>query len=109
MISLGIQNQSISQTMNKITLLNIEYLRPNRGVETYELSLREEKEICYVYNFEDQFYRYFRTLRSLTNYLKDRIEPKVKFRERAELDDYLLYKNIIPIEEINKAFAPAEV
>ncbi len=95
--------------MNKITLLNVEYLRPNRGIETYELSLKEEKEICYVYNFEDQYYRYFRTLRSLANYLKDRIEPKVRFRDRVELDDYLLYKNIIPIEEINKMFDTAEV
>ena len=41
--------------MNKITLLNVEFLRPNRGIETYELSLKEEKEICYVYNFEDKF------------------------------------------------------
>ncbi len=105
MIYLALQNQSISPTMNKITLLNIEYLRPNRGIETYELSLKEVKEICYVYNFEGQYYRYFRTLRSLTNYLKDRIEPKVRFRERDELDDYLLYKNIVPIAEINKAFA----
>ena len=39
--------------MNKIRLLNIEYLRRNRGIETYELSLKEEREICYVYNFED--------------------------------------------------------
>ncbi len=95
--------------MNKISLLNIEYLRPNRGVETYELSLKEEREICYVYNFEDQYYRYFRTLRSLTNYLKDRIEPKIKFKKRDELDDYLSYKNIVPIEEINKAFVTVEV
>ncbi len=94
--------------MNTILLLNIEYLRPNRGVETYELSLKEEKEICYVYNFEDKYYRYFRTLRSLTNYLKDRIEPKIKFSKREELDDFLLYKNIVPIEEINKTFAPTE-
>ena len=90
--------------MNKIRLLNIEYLRRNRGIETYELSLKEEREICYVYNFEDKYYRYFRTLKSLTNYLKDRIEPKVKFKVREELDDFLLYKNIVPIEEVNKAF-----
>lgn len=94
--------------MNKITLLNIEYLRPNRGVETYELSLKKEKEICYIYNFEDHYYRYFRTLKSLTNYLKDRIEPKVKFKERTALEDFLSYKAIIPIEEINKGFATAE-
>ena len=93
--------------MNKITLLNIEYLRPNRGIETYELSLKNEKEICYVYNFEDNYYRYFRTLKSLTNYLKDRIEPKVKFKVREELDDFLMYKNIISIEEINKAYVVA--
>ncbi|MRT93861.1 hypothetical protein [Ancylomarina sp. 16SWW S1-10-2] len=94
--------------MNKITLLNIEYLRRERGIETYQLSLKEEKEICYVYNFEDKYYRYFRTLKSLTNYLKDRIEPKVKFKTREELDDFLLYKNIVPIEEINKAFVGAK-
>lgn len=93
--------------MNKITLLNIEYLRPNRGIETYEISLKNEKEICYVYNFEDKYYRYFRTLKSLTNYLKDRIEPKVKFKVREELDDFLMYKNIVSIEEINKAFVVA--
>jgi hypothetical protein len=95
--------------MNKITLLNIEYLRANRGIETYELSLKNEKEICYVYNFEDTYYRYFRTLKSLTNYLKDRIEPKVKFKVREELDDFLLYKNIVSINEINKAFIGGEV
>ncbi len=85
--------------MNKITLLNIEYLRPKRSVETYELSLKDETEICYIYNFEDKFYRYFRTIRSLTNYLKDRIEPKIKFNEKEDLNTYLLNKNIIPIEE----------
>jgi len=90
--------------MNQVKLLNIEYLRLNRGIETYELSLKDEREICYVYNFEDKYYRYFRTLKSLTNYLKDRIEPKVKFKIREELDDFLLYKNIVPIEEINKVF-----
>jgi hypothetical protein len=95
--------------MNKITLLNIEYLRRNRGIETYELSLKDEKEMCYVYNFEDKYYRYFRTLKSLTNYLKDRIEPKVKFKVREELDDFLLYKNIVSIDEINKAFIGGEV
>jgi hypothetical protein len=94
--------------MNKITLLNIEYLRPQRRIETYELLLKGEKEICYVYNFEDKYYRYFRTLRSLTNYLKDRIEPKVKFKGKTELTDYLLHKNIVPIEEVNKKFYSAD-
>ena len=94
--------------MNKITLLNIEYLRPKRRIETYELLLKDEKEICYVYNFEDNYYRYFRTIRSLTNYLKDRIEPKIKFKNKTALNDYLLYKNIVPIEELNKEFHPAE-
>jgi len=94
--------------MNKITLINIEYLRPQRRIETYELLLKDEKEICYVYNFEDKYYRYFRTIRSLTNYLKDRIEPKIKFKNKTELSDYLLYKNIVPIEELNKEFHSAE-
>ena len=94
--------------MNKITLLNIEYLRPKRRIETYELLLKDEKEICYVYNFEDRYYRYFRTIRSLTNYLKDRIEPKVKFKEKTELTDYLSYKNIVPIEEIHNELYSAE-
>ena len=94
--------------MNKITLLNIEYLRPKRAIETYELLLKDEKEICYVYNFEDKYYRYFRTIRSLTNYLNDRIEPKIKFKDKTELDDYLLYKNIVPIEELNKEHHSAE-
>ena len=94
--------------MNKITLINIEYLRPQRRIETYELLLKDEKEICYVYNFEDKYYRYFRTIRSLTNYLKDRIEPKIKFKNKTELSDYLLYKNIVPIEELNKEFHSTE-
>jgi len=94
--------------MNKITLLNIEYLRPQRRIETYELMLKDDKEICYIYNFEDKYYRYFRTIRSLTNYLKDRIEPKINFKDKTELNDYLLYKNIKPIEEINKELYTAE-
>ncbi len=95
--------------MNKIILLNIEYLRPKRCIETYQLSQKNQTEICYIYNFEDKFYRYFRTLRSLTNYLKDRVEPKVKFKNKVELDDYLLYKNILTIEEVNKDFVIAKV
>ena len=127
--------------MNKITLLNIEYLRPQRRIETYELLLKDEKEICYVYNFEDKYYRYVRPMRSietyelvsmnekeicyiynyentyfryfktivaLLNYLKDRIEPKVKFKEKTELTDYLSHKNIVPIEEVNKEFYSAD-
>jgi len=81
--------------MNKITLINIEYLRPKRSIETYELSSKEEKEICYVYNFEDRYFRYFKTIKSLFYYLKERIEPKINFKEKTELIDFLRYKNII--------------
>ncbi len=94
--------------MNKTTLLYIEYLRPQRRIETYELMLKGEKEICYIYNFEDKYYRYFRTIRSLSNYLKDRIEPKIKFKEKTELLDFLQHKSIVPIEVINKEFFSSE-
>jgi len=81
--------------MNKITLINVEYLRPKRSVETYELKSKDEKEICYIYNFEGKYFRYFKSVQSLFNYLKERIEPKISFKEKTELHDYLRYKNII--------------
>jgi len=95
--------------MNKISLLNVEYLRPKRCVETYELSLKNEKEICYIYNFENKFFRYFKTLRSLTNYLKDRIEPKIKFSDRIELNDFLRYKNILLKDQEEKELCNFDV
>ena len=95
--------------MNKITLINIEFLRPKRCVETYELSMMDEKEICYIYNYEDKFYRYFRTLRSLMNYLKDRIEPKIKFKEKNEMMEFLRYKNIITINQTEDGLIEVEV
>ena len=95
--------------MNKITLINIEFLRPKRCVETYELSVMDEKEICYIYNYEDKFYRYFRTLRSLMNYLKDRIEPKIKFKEKNEMMEFLRYKNIITINQTEDGLVEVEV
>ncbi|RXQ95082.1 hypothetical protein EO244_08510 [Ancylomarina salipaludis] len=95
--------------MNKITLINIEFLRPKRCVETYELSIMDEKEICYIYNYEDKFYRYFRTLRSLMNYLKDRIEPKIKFKEKNEMMEFLRYKNIITINQTEDGLVEVEV
>jgi len=95
--------------MNKITLINIEFLRPKRCVETYELSMMDEKEICYIYNYEDKFYRYFRTLRSLMNYLKDRIEPKIKFKEKNEMMEFLRYKNIITINQTEDGLVEVEV
>lgn len=81
--------------MNKITEINIEYLRPKRRVETYELSSMNEKEICYIYNYENTYFRYFKTIISLLNYLKDRIEPKITFKKKEELVDFLRYKNIL--------------
>ncbi len=95
--------------MNKITLVNVEFLRPKRCIETYELSIMEEKEICYIYNFEDKFYRYFKTLRSLMNYLKDRIEPKIKFKEKSEMMEFLHYKNIVAISQTEDVLIEEDV
>ncbi|RZT97550.1 hypothetical protein EV201_2221 [Ancylomarina subtilis] len=95
--------------MNKITLVNVEFLRPKRCIETYELSIMEEKEICYIYNFEDKFYRYFKTLRSLMNYLKDRIEPKIKFKVKSEMMEFLHYKNIVAISQTEDVLIEEDV
>jgi len=95
--------------MNKITLINVECLRPKRCVEIYEIASKEGKEICYIYNFEDKFFRYFKTIKSLLYYLKDRIEPKISFTEKAALLDYLLYKNIPSKNQEIKQFCETEV
>ena len=87
--------------MNKISEINIEYVRPMRCIETYELVSMNEKEICYIYNYENTYFRYFKTIVSLLNYLKDRIEPKITFKEKEELHDFLRYKNILSTAKSN--------
>lgn len=95
--------------MNKITEINIEYVRPMRSIETYELSSMNEKEICYIYNYENTYFRYFKTIISLLNYLKDRIEPKITFKEKEELMDFLHYKNILPTTASNSQMVREEI
>jgi len=95
--------------MNKISEINIEYVRPMRSIETYELISMNEKEICYIYNYENTYFRYFKTIVSLLNYLKDRIEPKITFKEKEELLDFLRYKNILSTATSNSELINEEV
>ncbi len=75
--------------MNKITPLEVEYIRSSRTIETIEVSQGDKLKILYIYNYEGIHYRLFGSLILLIQFFELGIEPYVSFDKETELDAYL--------------------
>ncbi len=75
--------------MNKITPLEVEYIRSSRTIETIEFSQGDKFKILYIYNYEGIHYRLFGSLILLIQFFELGIEPNVSFDKETELDTYL--------------------
>ena len=75
--------------MNKITLLEVEYLRASRTIETIEVSLDSKAKIYFIYNYEGTHFRLFNSLASLIQFFESNMESKISFDKESELDAYL--------------------
>ena len=76
--------------MNNVEIIEVNYLRPNRTVETIlltDLSDSSRQKVVYVYNYEGYHYRVFDNLIELTKFFNNN-----KFRILKEyLKDYWVY------------------
>ena len=60
--------------MNNVEIIEVNYLRPNRTVETIlltDLSDSSRQKIVYVYNYEGYHYRVFDNLIELTKFFNN--------------------------------------
>lgn len=76
--------------MNNVEIIEVNYLRPNRTVETIlltDLSDSSHQKVVYVYNYEGYHYRVFDNLIELTKFFNNN-----EFRILKEyLKDYWVY------------------
>ncbi|KAB2917272.1 MAG: hypothetical protein F9K23_05815 [Bacteroidetes bacterium] len=79
--------------MNTFKAIEVDYLRPNKTVETILVSSNEKtsnKKILYVYNFEGLHFRLFENILDLFSFLANKSCSMLKeFSSDEELDNYL--------------------
>lgn len=77
--------------MNTITLLETDYLRPNRTIESILLSDRRDKKLVFVYNYEGVHFRLFLSSEQMIDFFKEERESSLCFENERDLD-YTLEK-----------------
>ncbi|MGV3597483.1 MAG: hypothetical protein ACO1PI_06400 [Bacteroidota bacterium] len=78
--------------MNTFKVIEVDYLRPNKTIETIFVSSKEKNsnKILYVYNFEGVYFRLFENILDLFFFLADKSCNMLKeFSSDEELDNYL--------------------
>lgn len=80
--------------MNKLTLLDTNYLRPNRTIESYLLSNGEDKKLVFVYNYEGVNFRLFLSSAQLVDFFNEKGEPSFEFGNENKLDRALKKLNL---------------
>lgn len=78
--------------MNTFKAIEVDYLRPNKTIETIFVSSKKKNsnKILYVYNFEGAHFRLFENILDLFSFLADKSCNMLKeFSSDEELDNYL--------------------
>lgn len=76
--------------MNKLEVINTDYLRPSRTIETTLVSDSKSIKIFYVYNYEDYSFRVFTSLLSLISFFQDDIvESNYHFDTEKQMELFL--------------------
>ncbi|EOZ96154.1 hypothetical protein A33Q_2747 [Indibacter alkaliphilus LW1] len=75
--------------MNKITVINTEYITPSRTLEIMALENSRRRRCVFVYNYEGTHFRFFDTLHSVLEFFQSGKDKSVSFNTEAELDLFL--------------------
>lgn len=75
--------------MNSITLLDTDYLRPNRTIESILLSNKKCEKLVFVYNYEGVNFRLFLSVSQLIDFFNGDGEPSFEFEKENKLDQAL--------------------
>lgn len=74
--------------MNSFKIIDTDYLRSSRTIETVLVSNSNFNQVFYVYNYEGYSFRVFETILSLVNFFQENIESDFHFDTDAELDNF---------------------
>ncbi len=80
--------------MNKIEVIQSDYLRASRTIETTRISNGTKSILNYVYNYEGYHFRLFNDTIELIDFFESNIEPELSFDTELELDNYLENRQI---------------
>lgn len=76
--------------MNNIKIVNTDYLKPSRTLETILLSNKNLNKFFYVYNYEGISYRVFSSYLKVINFFQEKSESDYYFDNETDLDGFLL-------------------
>lgn len=74
--------------MNSFKIIDTDYLRSSRTVETILVSNYESKKVFYVYNYEGYSFRVFKTILALVNFFQNENESDLHFETESDLDNF---------------------
>lgn len=74
--------------MNSFKIIDTDYLRSSRTIETVLVLNSNFNQVFYVYNYEGYSFRVFETILSLVNFFQENIESDLHFDTDAELDNF---------------------
>ncbi|MEP3838315.1 MAG: hypothetical protein ABJM36_11735 [Algibacter sp.] len=75
--------------MNTFEVIDIEYLKACRTIETILINNRDLAEVFFVFNYEGVSYRVFKSHLDLINFFQNKSESKFCFDTENELDVFL--------------------
>lgn len=85
---------------NDITQLEVEYLQPSRTIEQLKINCGKYYRICFVYNYDGCYFRFFENREELSLFLSSGKEPHYSFNDEFELDDFLLNYPCLPLYQL---------
>jgi len=74
--------------MNSFKIIDTDYLRSSRTIETVLVSNTKTSQAFYVYNYEGYSYRVFETILSLIIFFQENSESDFHFENESELDTF---------------------
>lgn len=75
--------------MNTFEVINVDYLRSSRTIETILLENGTFGKVLYIYNYDGWHFRVFNTILDVMNFFDDKFNPEIEFDDERELDNYL--------------------
>lgn len=78
----------LNEPMNTIAHCTVEYITPNKTIET--ISFDNTDRQLYIYNYKGNHFRVFTELLSLISFFEYGVEPEHTFLTDEEVDDFIL-------------------
>jgi len=74
---------------NNINIIEIEYIRASRTIETIVVSDNQHEKLLYIYNYEGTSFRCFGSLLGLVQFFEEGKASGLYFDDETELDEFL--------------------